>query len=138
MKRINKLRICYLVLLSIAGLMLAVVFPKWTFADIIMPILIMLCCLAAGYVNRMIDEEEGMKKLILIVLVTVIVSCYSVEDPLKYKGCVVVEKTNEPPVNGNLCIKLSPEHRKQHNSDYIWIGVPRWELEKLNLGDTIK
>lgn len=38
--------------------MLATVFPKWTFKDFIIPIMIVLCAMVAGYVDRMIDEEK--------------------------------------------------------------------------------
>ena len=58
MKKINVLRICYWCLLIIAGFMMATVFPKWTFKDFIMPLIIMLCAMGAGYVDRMIDEEK--------------------------------------------------------------------------------
>ena len=39
--------------------MLAIVFPKWTLKDFIMPLIIVLCAMGAGYVDRMIDEEKG-------------------------------------------------------------------------------
>jgi hypothetical protein len=38
--------------------MMATVFPKWTFKDFIMPLIIMLCAMGAGYVDRMIDEKK--------------------------------------------------------------------------------
>ena len=38
--------------------MLATVFPKWTLKDFIIPTIIMLCAMGAGYVDRMIDEEK--------------------------------------------------------------------------------
>lgn len=55
MKKINVLKICYWCLLFTSGFMLATVFPKWTFK----PIIIMLCALGAGYIDRMIDEEKN-------------------------------------------------------------------------------
>ena len=58
MKKINILRICYCCLLLISCFMLATVFPKWTFNDFIIPTIIMLFAMGAGYVNRMIDEEK--------------------------------------------------------------------------------
>lgn len=58
MKKINILRICYWCLLLISCFILAMVFPKWTFKDFIMPLIIVLCAMGAGYVNRMIDEEK--------------------------------------------------------------------------------
>ena len=38
--------------------MMETVFPKWTFNDFIMPLIIVLCAMVAGYVDRMIDEEK--------------------------------------------------------------------------------
>ena len=38
--------------------MQATVFPEWTFKDFIMPIIILLCAMGVGYVDRMIDEEK--------------------------------------------------------------------------------
>lgn len=58
MKKINVLRICYWCLLLISCFMLATVFSKWTFRDFIMPIIIVLCAIGAGYVDRMIDKEK--------------------------------------------------------------------------------
>lgn len=58
MEKINVLRICYWCLFSISGFILVAVFPKFTFKDFIMPLIIMLCAMGAGYVDRMIDEEK--------------------------------------------------------------------------------
>ena len=58
MKKINVLRICYWCLLVIACFMLGTVFPKWTIKDFVMSIVIMLCYMAAGYIDRIIDEEK--------------------------------------------------------------------------------
>lgn len=80
-----------------------------------------------------------MKKLLLLISTALtITACYSTEDPLKYKGCVVVAKYDRSPCDGNLYIKLTPELRKDFKADYILIGTPKWELDKLNVGDTIK
>ena len=58
MKKINVLRICYWCLILFLSFMLAIVFPKWTLKDSIMPLIIVLCAIGAGYVDRMIDEEK--------------------------------------------------------------------------------
>lgn len=58
MEKINVLRFWYWCLLLISGFMLTTVFPKWTFKDFIIPLIIMLCATGAGYVDRMIDEEK--------------------------------------------------------------------------------
>ena len=58
MKKINVLRICYWCLLVIACFMLSTVFSKWTIKDFVMPTVIMLCCMVAGYIDRIIDEEK--------------------------------------------------------------------------------
>jgi len=79
-----------------------------------------------------------MKKLILLALTTLLIGCYSEQDPLKYKGCVVVYKDNVSYSLGNIHLKLSPKLREKYKADYIWIGVPKWEYDKLNIGDTIQ
>ena len=79
-----------------------------------------------------------MKKLLVLFAALMLVACYDAEDPLKYKGCVVVKKYDNSYDCGNLYLKLTPELRKQYKRDYLTIGVPKWELDKLNVGDTIK
>ena len=79
-----------------------------------------------------------MKKIILLALILTLYSCYSEEDPLKYKGCVVVCKRENAPTAGNVKLKLTPELRKKYKKDYIWIGVVKFDRDKLNIGDTIK
>ena len=79
-----------------------------------------------------------MKKLILLTLATLLTGCYSAEDPLKYKGCIVVNKENSAYRFGNIYLKLSPKLREKYKADYIWIGTPKWEYDKLNIGDTIQ
>ena len=79
-----------------------------------------------------------MKKLILLALTALLIGCYSEEDPLKYKGCVVINKAACAPCDGNIRLKLSPKLRKKYKVDYIWIGTPKWEYDKLNIGDTIQ
>ena len=58
MKKINVLRYCYWCLLFISGFMLAIVSTKWTFKNFIMPLIIILCAIGAGYIDRMIYEEK--------------------------------------------------------------------------------
>ena len=79
-----------------------------------------------------------MKKLILLALTTLLTNCSSIEDPLKYKGCVVIEKQDVKKPFSNIYLKLTPEMREKYKSDYIWIRVPNWEYNKLNIGDTIR
>lgn len=79
-----------------------------------------------------------MKKLILLALTTLLIGCYSAEDPLKYKGCVVIHKDDCSYISGNIYLKLSPKLREKYKADYIWIGTPKWEYDKLNIGDTIQ
>ena len=79
-----------------------------------------------------------MKKIILLALILTLYSCYDEEDPLKYKGCVVVNKNENKPSLGNVQLKLTPELRTKYKKDYIWIGVVKFDRDKLNIGDTIK
>lgn len=79
-----------------------------------------------------------MKKIILFVLILTLYSCLKEEDPLKYKGCIVVEKNIFKPEVGNVKLKLTPELRSRYKKDYMWIGVVKFEKDKLNIGDTIK
>lgn len=79
-----------------------------------------------------------MKKIILLALILTLCSCYDKEDPLKYKDCVVVYKTEDVPGLGNVQLKLTPELRKKYKKDYIWIGVVKFDRDKLQIGDTIK
>ena len=58
MEKISVLRICYWCLLLISGFMLAIVFPKCTLKDAIMPLIMTLSAMGAGYVDRIIDEEK--------------------------------------------------------------------------------
>ena len=58
MKKINVLKICYWCLLSISALMMVLRFPIRTLKDFLTLIIIVTCAIAAGYVNRMIDEEK--------------------------------------------------------------------------------
>ena len=76
-----------------------------------------------------------MKKIILLALILTLYSCYNEEDPLKYKGCVVVSKHS---FSGKVQLKLTPELRKRYKKDFIWIRVVQFDRDKLNIGDTIK
>ena len=79
-----------------------------------------------------------MKNIILFALILTLYSCYKEEDPLKYKGCVVVQKSEDISILGNVQLKLTPELREQYKTDYIWIGVVKFDKDRLNIGDTIK
>ena len=79
-----------------------------------------------------------MKNIILFALILTLYSCYKEEDPLKYKGCVVVHKSEEVSALGNVQLKLTPELRKKYKEDYIWIGVVKFDRDRLHIGDTIK
>ena len=74
-----------------------------------------------------------MKKIILLLFL--ISSCEKKqEDPLRYRGSVVVEIS--PSIN-YICLKLSPELRDSFGVDYMRIKTHKFELAKLNVGDTI-
>ena len=82
-----------------------------------------------------------MKKLLLLALIVMFtaVSCTPTDDtdPLRYKGCVVVEKMDF--INGfGIRVKLTHSMRDSLDRDYDWISIPKWEWDKLDVGDTIK
>lgn len=80
-----------------------------------------------------------MKKIILLLLTIILLSgCFKATNPQKFKGAVVVNKTDEYYRDGNVFLKLTQEQSREYGTDYLWIGVPKWELDKLNIGDTIK
>ena len=55
------------------------------------------------------------------------------QDPLRYKGCIVVDKD---------CVwiklKLNSEMRDSLNEDYIWIVTTKEDAKYFNIGDTIQ
>ena len=81
-----------------------------------------------------------MKKLIFLMLTLFItVSCKpgSDKNPLRFKGCVVVEKMQF--LDGwGIRLKLTRSLRDSLDCDYKWIAIPKWEWNKFNVGDTIK
>lgn len=81
-----------------------------------------------------------MKKIILLLFTTILLSgCYKATNPQKFNDAVVVKKTKDGYIWGNVLLKLTLEQSKKYGTDYLWIGVPdEWELDKLNIGDTIK
>ena len=81
-----------------------------------------------------------MKKLLLIALAAALLfACQEEVDPFRrYKGCVVVYKNDDSPAFGNVKIKLSDSLARLSKEDYIWIGVPKYDRDRLHIGDTIK
>ena len=78
-----------------------------------------------------------MKKILLIGLTVLILSgCREEQDPARYKGCVVVGK--EVFGEFKIKLKLTEELREKSKEDYIWIATPKFEYDKLEVGDTIK
>jgi hypothetical protein len=80
-----------------------------------------------------------MKKLLLLAISVIIIGCTFKDEcnPIRYKGCVVIGKRT--PINGpELKLKLTPHLADSIGYDYIWIKVPSWESERLNIGETIK
>ena len=87
----------------------------------------------------MLEKRYIMKKIILLLFTIILLSgCYKETNPQRFKGAVVVNKTYENFYNGNVFIKLTLKQSEEYGTDYLWIGVPKWELDKLNVGDTIK
>lgn len=71
--------------------------------------------------------------ILVIVPVLCFISCTDV-NPERYKGCVVIEKTD----NLYLRLKLTKHLSDSLNRDYMWICVPKWEIKHYEIGDTIK
>lgn len=79
-----------------------------------------------------------MKKLLFVLLGFLVVGCTKKQesDPLRYKGCVVVDKAY---INGyGIKFKLTNHLRDSISRDYLWIRVPKWEFDRFNIGDTIR
>lgn len=75
--------------------------------------------------------------IICLAICTLAMSCHPYEDPHRYKGCVVVQ-LSDLPNNPNVHLKLREGLRDSIHKDYLWIKVPKWELNQLHVSDTIK
>jgi hypothetical protein len=77
-----------------------------------------------------------MKKLFNLVLAAILlgswISCKQ-QDPLRYKGCIVVNKDDRW-----LQLKLTSEMREELHKDYLWIYTTKEDAKYFNIGDTIK
>lgn len=74
--------------------------------------------------------------LILVLSILIFSGCRKEQDPARYKGCVVIEKRM---FGGfRIKLKLTEEPREKAKEDYIWIATPKFEYDKLEIGDTIK
>lgn len=76
------------------------------------------------------------KSTLLLFIALILIGCARVERPERYKGCVVMDKSDSKLYN--LRLKLTIELSDEIGLDYCWITVPEFELNKLNIGDTIK
>ena len=77
--------------------------------------------------------------LILIIIVPVLcfINCTdSVVNPQRYKECVVIDKDETTTLN--LRLKLTKHLSDSLHKDYMWITVPKYELDRYAIGDTIK
>jgi len=74
--------------------------------------------------------------LILVLSILIFNGCRKEQDPARYKGCVVVGK--EVFGEFKIKLKLTEELREKAKEDYIWIATPKFEYDKLEIGDTIK
>ena len=68
-------------------------------------------------------------------MVLMLIGCKE-EDPLKYKGCVIIDK--DTPCGYHFKLKLTDSLRDKEKSDYRIIYVPKYEYNLFNIGDTIK
>ena len=59
MTRITILKILHLILLIISASVFVFNFPILTIEDFVLATVIAICLIASGYIDRIIDEEEG-------------------------------------------------------------------------------
>lgn len=98
-----------------------------------------LRCICTPVRNVVIVIMGSAMRMISFLLVLLLAGCTFKDerDPLRYKGCVVINKWT--PLNGlEIKLKLTHQLRDSLSCDYMWISVPRWEYDQLNIGDTIK
>lgn len=83
-------------------------------------------------------NKELLKRIQSVIIVSILcfTSCTDV-NPERYKGCVVIEKADFT-LRLKLTKHLSDSLNSRINKDYIWIYVPKWEIEHYEIGDTIK
>ena len=79
-----------------------------------------------------------MKKILLLLTVVLLSGCVTEQDPHRYRGCVVTDKTVG--LGYRVQVKLTPGYKlnKTKERDYLWFYTVKWEYKKLNVGDTIK
>lgn len=65
----------------------------------------------------------------------ILVGCKE-EDPLKYKGCVIIDKDTS--YGFHFKLKLIDSLRSKEKSDYKIIYIPKYEYNLFNIGDTIE
>lgn len=76
------------------------------------------------------------KKLILLALLAIITASCKKVDPLRYKGCLIVEKSDFPYFL--FTVKLTPSLRDSLKTDYYSFYTNKYEWDKYEKGDTIK
>lgn len=79
-----------------------------------------------------------MKKILLLLTVVLLSGCVTEQDPHRYRGCVVTDKTVG--LGYRVQVKLTPGYKlnKTKDGDYLWFNTVEWEYKKLNIGDTIE
>lgn len=79
-----------------------------------------------------------MKKILLLLTVVLLSGCVTEQDPHRYRGCVVTDKTVG--LGYRVQVKLNPgcKLNKSKECDYLWFYTVEWEYRKLNIGDTIQ
>lgn len=77
-----------------------------------------------------------MKKLFLLALLAVIMAGCTKIDPLRYKGCLIVEKSDIP--DFLFMVKLTPSLRDSLKTDYYTFYTNKYEWDKYEKGDTIR
>ena len=84
-------------------------------------------------------NKELLKRIQSVIIVSILcfTSCiYNQVNPQRYKGCVVIDKDSV--VGLNLRLKLTKHLSDSLYKDYMWISVPKYEIEHYEIGDTIK
>ena len=77
-----------------------------------------------------------MKKLILLTLLAIMIASCTKVDPLRYKGCFIVDKSDIPYFF--FTVKLTTPLRDSLKTDYYSFYTNKYEWDKYEKGDTIK
>ena len=77
-----------------------------------------------------------MKKLIILALLAIMIAGCTKVDPLRYRGCLIVDKYDFPYFF--FTVKLTPSLRDSLKADYYTFYTNKYEWDKYEKGDTIR